>query len=599
MRKFFFIVFLTALSLTLSGCLPAKKQIIVPEYDREGKQVSAGSAGEVSADQQVKQVPGIFHESPEAEKDEMMPPTSEEDIAGPDGGPSLRHDGGKTKTAAGTGLPDQKFVSYRLDEYSKELMEWNEMAETMVAFDVGYEWPDQWHDCVLGLEYMVFGYKKVNSLLQSADEDSVSPQSENPWDIVQRDVYYLESNCEKVLRQGEAFLDEAASDYRARNVHSVKALIQQLMSQGDYQGVISAYENSAVILKGEFVDFAVHSSYAQALAHKNRFEESLQFIRKKLMQEKMLQPSLMSESKSVWRAMMQYADLLLIMGQDSMAKSVYLQLDDLFAEMEKDSQWVVSQLHFINDYSELPEKHDAFVVLLTEYMKYDGRGIPQSLRTQYEHVLADYDDIALDSIAGRVMRKVEDRARRWAKEKLLEADYLAQEKDFNNARKILETITGLPDDMAGEVAETLKTVSRLEKEDARMQRMLEQEQFSVQWDNAVALLEAGEYEKAVEAFSSLSGSKYGPKAQKKVKEAQNAHAVQLRNEAADLFAAALNEEDPARKENMMMQSKDILQYILSSYPEANIVNKVEENLQVLEDQIRLFNPALLRSGEEE
>jgi hypothetical protein len=48
-----------------------------------------------------------------------------------------------------------------------------------------------------------------------------------------------------------------------------------------------------------------------------------------------------------------------------------------------------------------------------------------------------------------------------------------------------------------------------------------------------------------------------------------------------------------------MQSKDILQYILSSYPEANIVNKVEENLQVLEDQIRLFNPALLRSGEEE
>lgn len=603
MKKTLLLLLLIAVSFSIWGCLPAQKKIALPEYDRTEKYDRADSGGEKALqEEQLKKVPDILLESSSLEWDgkyqkndgselPTTPAVQEENILDSGGIPQRPKD--SEVTSFSLKLPEQNYVSYRLKEYTKALREWNGMAEKMVAFDAGAEWPDQWHECVQGLEYMVSGYKRVQSLLQPVAGDYLVPPGFNPWDIVQRDVRYLESNCETVYKQSAAVFDELVSDYRTQNIQSLAALIQQLVVQGDYRGVISAYENSAAILNGETVSFAVHFSYVQALVRNNRVEEALQFVQEQLRREGLLETPVLEESKGVWQAKMQYADLLLIMGQVRKAKSIYLELDDLFAAMEKESEWVAGQLHLLNDYKQSSEGYAAFVRLLTEYMYYDGRGVPQSLRGQYEKILADYDDIGLQSSARRVMRKTEEQARQWAKAKIVEADYLAHGKDFINARKILEALVNLPDDMRTVVAKALKDLAGLEQEDMKSRRLLEREELAVQWEKAVALFEAEDYEKAIAAFSFLSDSEYGRKAEKKGKEVIDKHAAQLRIEAADLFVAAQNIKEPASKGNMMMRSRGILLYILTRYPEAEIVSKVEQNLQALEEQIRTYNPRLL------
>ncbi len=576
----------------------------MPEYDGAKEYDFVASGEDVSPEEGQQKVPEILLKLSTLEQDEkyqshestMAQPPSvlEEDLMGQ--GRTTRLSQRPGETALFIELPDPQYVSYRLKEYTKALEEWNGMAERMIAIDAGAEWPEQWHECVQGLEYMVFGYKRVASLLQPGDGRHIAAQGINPWDIVQRDVHYLESNCGNVLKKGLASLDAVIYDYRAQNVHSLGSLIKQLMAQGDYQGAITAYENSAAVLEGEGVDFAAHSFYAHALVRGNRFEESLHFISEKLQQEGVLKAQFFEESRGAWQAAMQSAELLLILGEDKKAQSVYLQLDDFFAVMEKDAEWVAGQLHFLNDYRLSPDKYAAFVVLLREYMQYDGRGIPPSLQAQYERVLADFDDIGLDSLARRVMRKTEEQARQWARDKLMEADYLVHEKDFGNARKILVALANLPDDVNQELSEAKKNLSRLEKEEARVKRSLEREEVSGQWENAIALLEAEEYEKAIDAFAFLSGSEYGPIAKIKGEEAIDKLAVRLRKEAAALFVAARNLKEPVKKANMMMRSRDILLYILNKYPGAEIVGKVEQNLQVLEDQIRIFNSGLLNYG---
>jgi hypothetical protein len=178
MKKNFYLLLLSVLPLLLPGCFPAKKAIILPEQERAERYEPGARA---AAEDRLKNVPEILLKSSNIAKDErsqkhadsaMEPiPGREEALASSEAPP---------QTPFAIELPDPKYVSHRLTKYTRVLNEWNEMAEDMVALDAGAEWPEQWHECVQGLEYMVAGYGRLKTSCSQAPADGLLPRASIP-----------------------------------------------------------------------------------------------------------------------------------------------------------------------------------------------------------------------------------------------------------------------------------------------------------------------------------------------------------------------------------------------------------------------------------
>lgn len=118
----------------------------------------------------------------------------------------------------------------------------------------------------------------------------------------------------------------------------------------------------------------------------------------------------------------------------------------------------------------------------------------------------------------------------------------------------------------------------------------EQEQQE-KWQRAVALADAGDYDQAIGEFSGLLRTPYAAAAREKIREAQTVVATQLRRQAAGILARKT--DDPAQKKKLLMEAWALLNKIISSYPEAAIIDKVKQNQAQIEGQLDRLDPALL------
>lgn len=63
-------------------------------------------------------------------------------------------------------------------------------------------------------------------------------------------------------------------------------------------------------------------------------------------------------------------------------------------------------------------------------------------------------------------------------------------------------------------------------------------------------------------------------------------AAKLRREGATLFFKAGQTEDAGQKRELLLQSRQLLQTILSKYPYVELVEKVARNLQIIDEQLQ-------------
>lgn len=118
----------------------------------------------------------------------------------------------------------------------------------------------------------------------------------------------------------------------------------------------------------------------------------------------------------------------------------------------------------------------------------------------------------------------------------------------------------------------------------------EQEQFE-KWNKAVTLFDSGNYDEALSEFAWLLNTPQAAAAKEKIREAQTLVATQLRRQAAGILAKKT--DDPAQKKKLLEESWTLLNKIISSYPEAAIIDKVKQNQAQIESQLDQLDPALL------
>ena len=156
-----------------------------------------------------------------------------------------------------------------------------------------------------------------------------------------------------------------------------------------------------------------------------------------------------------------------------------------------------------------------------------------------------------------------------------------------------ELLAGAPDDLAARLAQVEAQLEETRQQARQVRFQLKEQQEVSQWQQAIELFERRDYDAAIIVFTGLLQGDYGLRAAEKLAEAANLAAAEMRRQAASLFVKARKIEDPEQKKEILMQSRERLLGLLAKYPQIDLLDKVKQNLQVLEEQIRKIDPDLL------
>jgi len=237
----------------------------------------------------------------------------------------------------------------------------------------------------------------------------------------------------------------------------------------------------------------------------------------------------------------------------------------------------------------------AYIKLLREFRMYDYKIVALRLNEAINAFEAHYTGSPFAVSALRLKTFALDQLKSWFDSQLGTVSSLAAEKKFAKATDILKSMTRyyLPAELQAVLQRTYYEVAQAEIQERETQRRIQEMELTEQWAAAINLLDSQSYDLAISAFAALMGTEYEEQAKIKTTIAANQAAGQMRKEAASLFIRAGRSPDPDQKRELLLASHRLLTEILAKYPQTDLLDKVQQNITILEVQIKRFDPELL------
>ena len=239
--------------------------------------------------------------------------------------------------------------------------------------------------------------------------------------------------------------------------------------------------------------------------------------------------------------------------------------------------------------------------LLREFQIYDYRVHSVALNEKINAFTTEHTGSPVAVGALRLKTFTIEQLNSWFGKQLVKIDSLVAEKRFTEAIDILKNMARyyLPADLQTIVQKTYYEVAQAELQETENQRRIQEMELTEQWDAAVHLMDSQRFDEAIVAFGALMGTEYEETATIKIVEAANLAAGQMRKEAASLFIRAGKTPDIEKKKELLLDSHRMLNEILVRFPQTDLLDKVQQNIAILEEQIRKFDPTLLEELQEE
>jgi hypothetical protein len=269
--------------------------------------------------------------------------------------------------------------------------------------------------------------------------------------------------------------------------------------------------------------------------------------------------------------------------------------------MEAEKSWATEQLAFLRSVDPESEDMIAYTKLLREFQIYDYRVHSVALNEKINVFTAEHTGSPFAVSALRLKTFTIEQLNSWFGRQLVKIDSLVSEKKFTEATEIIKNMTRyyLPADLQSIVQKTFYEVAQADLQETETQRRVQEMELNEQWDAAVHLMDSQSFDAAISAFEALMGTEYEEKATIKIVEVANLAAGQMRKEAASLFIRAGKTPDIEKKKELLLDSHRMLNEILVRFPQTDLLEKVQQNIVILEEQIKKFDPALLEELQEE
>lgn len=583
----FWLVYLAAFAVVLmvaGGCAPAKVKSVAMDSGVVGKEVPVAAGSAITARGGVEGQLAISEErKPLTEIEFESQQQSPEVVPGVSAGPVVEIERILV-------LPSVSSVDQRLMVYAEKLSSWEPLALRAAELDLSDRMPGRWEECFTAINGVFNGYSVLMEALLVQDHPAVMADkfAVDPWLIYQQDIAFLEGGCDQVFISGASLVSGAMNLDSVTMDNKSEADVIQYGEEGRYEDVISAFQNLIESQPGRAVSANTNKMYGLALLRTGNLKVAAVVLSEALMG---MSPS--HEERALRRVV---ADLLLATGSLEEARAHYRKLADYFESRKGDDRWVADQLALLGGIDVNTLEFPMYMDVLKGFISFDGQHVPLGMQELVESMEERFRESPLTDQARQMVGQLEDLIREWAAGRLDEVDLLVANNNFVQAKSLLEKM--LFDDLPGSVHDTVqRSMDNLLQAEmnyqAEQQAILEQA-LSVQWDRGVWLLDSQQYDQAIAAFKELLNTVYDLPARANISKAAETASVAMRHKSAGIFVRARNERDYDRKKELLKESWQLLHDITTKYPEVDLIDKVRQNLTIIEKHIGLFDPLMLQ-----
>ena len=490
---------------------------------------------------------------------------------------------------------DAEFVQQRLNEYQIKLDQWLEISEVTDKSKLAEQLSTRGFECLQLLEWILTGYSSLLERMQQGETVSVDKtDTVDPKRMQQLDIAFLESRCGEILAMETSVQPELTTEEEPQYSfdEAQEIIISHVENENFYEALLG-YSNLPTDYPEQKPAIFTQLNYGLALQYTGQVEAAARHF------NKMLDSGDLSvEPLSL---QLEIADLLLASSDIAAAESYYESFILAHRSIEAEKSWALEQLAFLRSVDSESEDMLAYTKLLREFLIYDYRIHSVALNKKINTFATEHAGSPIVVSALRLKTFTIEQLNLWFGRQLVKIDSLVAEKKFTEATDILKNMTNyyLPADLQAVVQKTYYEVAQAELQETEDQRRIQEMELTEQWDAAVLLMDSQRFDLAISAFEFLMGTDYEEQATIKIVEAANLAAGQMRKEAASLFIRAGKTPDIEKKKELLLDSHRMLNEILVKFPQTDLLDKVHQNVAILEEQIRKIDPALLEELQEE
>jgi tetratricopeptide (TPR) repeat protein len=490
---------------------------------------------------------------------------------------------------------DLEFVRQRLNAYQIKLDRWSEISEVADKSRLAEKLSAKGFECLQLMEWILTGY---SSLLERMEQDENVPVDEtailDPKNMQQLDITFLESNCSELLAIDAPVMDESvAEEEQHYSFDEAQKIITAHVKNGNFQAALLEYANLPANYPEQKPAILTQLNYGLALQYTGQVEAAARHFRRMLDSGDL--------SVAPLNLQLEMADLLLAGGDIAAAESYYENFIQEQKSLEANKTWAMEQLTFLRSVDPESLEMLEYIKLLREFLVYDYKVHSVTLNEKINSFVTEHAGSPFAVSILRLKAFTIEQLNFWLGRQLVKIDSLVAENKFSEASEILKSMSQyyLPADLQAIVQRTYYEIGQAELQATENQRRIQEMKLTEQWNTAVQLMDSQRFELAIPAFENLIGTEYEEQATQKIVEAADLAAGQMRKEAASLFIQAGKTPDIETKKKLLLDSHGLLNEILTQYPQTELLDKVYQNIAILEEQIRRIDPALLEEIQEE
>jgi BMFP domain-containing protein YqiC len=570
------------LSLLLSGCAAPAPKVTSGQAVEMPPVVTTTDQAKLPAPPQT-QLPSEQKTAPPAGQD-----LSREPLAGPsgevifgekDGTPAARHIG---------------YIEQRLAVYEKKFQQWLDLRPQEEADSPPWSSlaPDS---CLDKFDTLLSGYTDLRDRLRSG---RLTSEEDDIQKMLQLDIAFLESDCAKSLAPAaQAAASTGVSDGDPVTAAAqAEQLINQYSSEEDYEQVIAVYQLLTKTYPTVTPSLLCTKQYGLARLYTGDIEEAADVFRQTLTvfdaKNHNLEP---------WALQRLTADLLLAEGRPAEARTMYEKLLASSQSFNNDYTWATRQLALIDTLHVTDPQMTYYLDLLRAVLVFNRKDhSPLDLLAKADKIIQTFPNTPVADNAMQIRKDIENQLREWIDTVLAQVDELVAKKEFQPALALLAKMSAvhLPANLREQVQLATDGVKTAQRQEEEAQRLQHEQSLAMQWKSSNDFLDSQRYDSAIAGFAPLLDTPYDAEARQKIQEATNLAAAAQRKQAATLFIRAIKATTPEDKKELLLESRQLLQDVLLKYPDADIIDKVAQNLTTLEQHIQQFDPTLLEKTDE-
>ncbi len=489
-------------------------------------------------------------------------------------------------------LPTMTYVNDRIFEYGRKLDHWREIDARSAALEMSREDSETMVGCFVDLQKVLNGYNRLRADMLQLNTSSAHLiiSSEDVMDLQKRDISFLESICGKLLApEGDELVDWENREADA-DLPQLETIIERYTDSREYEEVVQAWQRIPEQQK-ERVHLRTKIFYGNALMFLHQEEKAAE-IYQQIVDEMSVSDEQKTDLLSLRRIL---ADLYTASGNYAAAESQYLNISRDYRDLGSIEEWSKLQLNILERSEEGGPELTKYSNLLRNFLGFIPERDGFKIVWDAENFLADYPYSAVASNVDIIKDTARQRAQQWFEQFFVEVGDLAAEQKYLDAIEKLEAIPG--DIISLEQKEKIKArtdelilAEAVERETRKIEKMQE---LQTRWNEGMVKVEEGDYDQAITAFQALLQTEYHAKAEDKIKDITLLAAKSDRRAAADLYIRYTKTSDVEMKKKLLTESRRLLTEILTKYSDVDILDKVQDNISRVEQEMNTLDPNLL------